>query len=72
MNVITVAVVLAGLPWAIRRIRGPVAGSRPARLLRTGGYAVVLVLVLVKATSRTAGLTSRPRCPAPRPEGPVA
>ncbi len=48
-DVITIAVLLAGLPWAIRRIRGPVAGSQSARLLRTGGYAAVLALVLVKA-----------------------
>jgi len=33
----------------IRRARGPVAGGRPARLVRTGGYAAVLALVLVKA-----------------------
>jgi hypothetical protein len=48
-DVITIAVILAGLPWVIRRIRGPVAGTRPARLLRTGGYTVLLALVLVKA-----------------------
>jgi hypothetical protein len=48
-DVVTIAVLLAGLPWAIRRVRGPVAGSRSARLLRTGGYAAVLALVLVKA-----------------------
>ncbi len=49
VDVITMAVILAGLPWAIRRTRGPVAGGRPARLVRTGGYAAVLALVLVKA-----------------------
>jgi hypothetical protein len=55
-DVITVAVLLAGLPWAIRRVRGPVAGSRPARLLRAGGYAALLALVLVKAAvERVAG-----------------
>jgi hypothetical protein len=48
-DVITMAVILAGLPWAIRRVRGPMAASRLARLLRTGGYAAVLALVLVKA-----------------------
>ena len=49
VDVITIAVILAGLPWAIRRARGPVAGGRLARMVRTGGYAVVLALVLVKA-----------------------
>jgi len=48
-DVVTAAVLLAGLPWAIRRVCGPLAGSRPARLLRTGGYAALLTLVLVKA-----------------------
>jgi hypothetical protein len=48
-DVLTIAVILAGLPWVIRRLRGPVASSRPARLLRTGGYAAVLALALVKA-----------------------
>jgi len=48
-DVVTIAMLLAGLPWAIRRVRGPAAGSRPARLLRTGGYAALLALVLVKA-----------------------
>jgi hypothetical protein len=49
VDVIAVAVILAGLPWAIRRARGPVAGRRLARLVRTGGYAAILALVLVKA-----------------------
>lgn len=48
IDVISIAVILAGLPWVIRRARGPVAGTRLARLVRTGGYAVVLALVLVK------------------------
>lgn len=48
-DVITTAAILAGLPWAVRRVRGPMAGSRLARLLRAGGYAAVLALILVKA-----------------------
>jgi len=48
-DVIAIAVILAGLPWAVRRVRGPIAGSWLAWLLRTGGYAAVLALVLVKA-----------------------
>ncbi len=55
-DVITIAVILAGLPWVIRRTRGPAAGSRLARLVRTGGYAAIIVLVLVKAAvERVAG-----------------
>jgi hypothetical protein len=55
-DVIAMGVILAGLPWVIRRVRGPGAGSRLARLLRTGGYAAVLALVLVKAAvERVAG-----------------
>ena len=42
VDVITMAVILAGLPWAIRRTRGPVAGSRLARLVaEPGGAAAV-------------------------------
>lgn len=56
VDVITIAVILPGLSWAIRRTRGPVAGSRLARLVRTGGYATILALVLVKAAvERVAG-----------------
>jgi hypothetical protein len=48
VEVITITVILAGLPWVISRGRVPVAGSKLARLVRTGGYAAVLALVLVK------------------------
>jgi membrane-associated phospholipid phosphatase len=48
VDVITISVILAGLPWVVRRARGPVAGSQPARVIRTAGYAAILVLVLVK------------------------
>jgi len=46
--VISIAVILAGLPWAIRPARGPAAGGRAARLVRTGGYAALFALVLVR------------------------
>jgi hypothetical protein len=49
VDVIAIAVILAGLPWIVRRARGPVAAGRLARLIRTAGYAAVLALVLVKA-----------------------
>jgi membrane-associated phospholipid phosphatase len=48
VDVITISVILAGLPWIVRRARGPVAGNQ-ARLIRTAGYAAILLLVLVKA-----------------------
>ena len=49
IDVIVIMVILAGLPWIIRRVRGPVADARLARLVRTGGYAAVLALVLAKS-----------------------
>jgi hypothetical protein len=48
VDVITISVILAGLPWIVRRARGPAAGSRQARMIRTAGYAAILILVLVK------------------------
>ena len=48
VDVIAISVILAGLPWIVRRARGPVAGSRQARMIRTAGYAAILILVLVK------------------------
>jgi hypothetical protein len=49
VDVIAISVILAGLPWAVRRARGPMAASRQARLIRTAGYTAILILVLVKA-----------------------
>jgi len=49
VDVIAISVILAGLPWIVRRGRGPLADSRPARMIRTAGYAAILILVLVKA-----------------------
>lgn len=48
-DVLAIAAILAGLAWISRRTRGPVAAARWARLVRTGGYAAVLALVLVKS-----------------------
>ena len=48
VEVISLAVILAGLPWAFRRARGPADGGRAARLVRTGGYAALFALVLVR------------------------
>ena len=49
VDVIAIAMMLAGLPWAVRRVRGPVAATRLARAVRGSGYAAVLALALVKA-----------------------
>jgi membrane-associated phospholipid phosphatase len=49
VDVIAVSAMLAGLPLAVRRARGPMAGSRQAWMIRTAGYAAILVLILVKA-----------------------
>ena len=45
VDVITVSALLVGLPLAVRRARGPIAGSQQARIIRTAGYAAILVLV---------------------------
>jgi hypothetical protein len=49
VDVTAMAVILAGLSWAARRITGPVAGFRLAPLARAGGYAAILALVLAKS-----------------------
>jgi membrane-associated phospholipid phosphatase len=49
VDVITISAILAGLPLAVRRARGPMAGTRQAWMIRTAGYTAILVLVLVKA-----------------------
>jgi hypothetical protein len=49
VDVVAIAVILAGLPWITRRARGPMASRPLAVLLRVGGYAALLALVLVKA-----------------------
>jgi membrane-associated phospholipid phosphatase len=49
VDVITISVILAGLPLAVRAVRGPMARAPQARMIRTAGYAAILVLVLAKA-----------------------
>jgi membrane-associated phospholipid phosphatase len=49
VDVITIAVILAGLPLAVRRARGPIVRSRLAWVIRTAGYTAIFVLILVKA-----------------------
>ena len=48
-GVIATVVILAGLPWAIRRVFGPAAVGRLARVARVSGYAAVFALVAVKS-----------------------
>jgi hypothetical protein len=48
-DVLAIAAILAGLAWISRWTRGPVAAARWTRLVRTGGYAAVLALVLAKS-----------------------
>ena len=51
-DVITMVVILAALPWIIGRIRGQVSARPLARLVRAGGYATILSLILVKTAVR--------------------
>ncbi|MBV9207062.1 MAG: hypothetical protein JO037_17085, partial [Actinobacteria bacterium] len=48
VEVTAIAVILGGLPWLIRRARGPAGGGGLTRLVRAGGYAAVLALVLTR------------------------
>jgi hypothetical protein len=52
VDVIAMVVILAALPWIVGRTRGTVARARLARLVRTGGYAAILALVLVRTAVR--------------------
>lgn len=49
IDVIAVVAILAGLSGVVGRARGPVADSRMPGLVRAGGYAAILALVLVKS-----------------------
>ena len=62
MDLITVVLLLAGLPWLMGRLLGPASDSRLARLLRVGGYGAVLAFTAAKARLGPAG---------PDPTGPA-
>jgi len=47
-DVIATIVLLAALPWVVRRRFGPVADGWRARIVRAGGYAGIFALVAVK------------------------
>lgn len=49
IDVIAVVAILAGLSGVVGQALGPVASARMPRLVRTGGYAAILALVLVKS-----------------------
>jgi hypothetical protein len=55
VDVIVIVVMLAGLPWAARRLVGPAGSSRLARVLRACGYAAILALVVAKASAERFG-----------------
>lgn len=48
VSVIATVAMLAGLPWLIRRTFGPVARTWRAWIVRAGGYAAVLALMLAE------------------------
>ncbi len=48
VGVIATVAILAGLPWVIRRKFGPAARTWRAGMLRAGGYAAVLALMLAE------------------------
>ena len=53
-------VILAALPWIVGRTRGTVSRGRLARLVRTGGYAAILALVLVRTAVKNESPMPRP------------
>jgi hypothetical protein len=62
MDLIAIVLLLAGLPWLVRRFLGSASDSRLARFLRVGGYAAVLAFTVAKARLVPAG---------PAPTGPA-
>jgi hypothetical protein len=55
LDVTVTVLMLAGLPWLVRKFFGPAGRGRAARGVRAGGYAVVVAVVLVKAEVERAG-----------------
>jgi hypothetical protein len=62
MDLITVVLLLAGLPWLVRRFLGSTSDGRLARFLRVGGYGAILAYTVAKARLVPAG---------PDPTGPA-
>ena len=64
LDVTVTVLMLAGLPWLVRKFFGPAGRSRAALAVRVGGCAVVAAVVLVKAEAERsgfAGLAATPR-----------
>ena len=59
LDVVATAMLLAGLPFLVRRRYGPARRSWAARLVRIGGYALVCSLMLVKADVERVELARR-------------
>jgi len=59
-DVIATVVMLAGLPWAARRVFGPAASGWLPRAVRAGAYAAVFTLVLAKARAEQAEYANVP------------
>jgi len=59
VDVVATVLILAGLPLGVRRRFGPVGRGLMPRLLRAGGYAIVIALILVKADVEQLELASR-------------
>jgi hypothetical protein len=49
IDVVAIVLLLAGLPWLVRRFLGPASGGHLGRLLRVGAYAAVLALTVAHA-----------------------
>src|SRR5258708_31664766 len=56
---VTAVLILAGLPLGVRRRFGPAGSGWMPRLLRAGGYAIVIALILAKAEVEQLELASR-------------
>jgi hypothetical protein len=50
VDVVVILVLLAGLPWAVRRVFGPAGRGALARAVRTAGYLAILTLAVVKTS----------------------
>lgn len=59
VDLVAAVLILAGLPFAVRRRYGPGASGWVPRLVRAGGYAIVIALMIVKADVEHLELASR-------------
>jgi hypothetical protein len=59
VDLVAAVLILAGFPPAVRRRYGPGGSSWVPRLVRAGGYAIVVALIMVKADVEQLELASR-------------